>query len=449
MNVKELSSKKMFREYLIEIPYVNISDSLDQKIKEIIPTITLPGFRKGKAPLNIVKKKYENNIISDIMRNIIQENTKKLLEEKKLKPLRQPKVEVTKYKKDEPVELNLKIDLQPELTLIDFTKNKTKKYEIKIDKATYEKNYNNYIKSQKTYSKLVESRTIKKGDKLNVSLKSKDKFVPEFLSNQEDITIITDSDYQILPNISDELIKKKVKSGDKIILPFDLKDILKEKNKKIATFEIEIKSIEEQKNIKIDKNFLDKNNFKSEKDFKEKINENLKNHYNNYLKEIEKKQIFDLLESNHKFDLPERIYDEEFNHIWQKVQTAKENKSLDEDDKNISDTQLKKRYEKIATRRVKLAIIIQIIAEQNSIVVTNQELSDGLMTYASQYPGQEKQIFEYFKNNPSQMESIRAPIFENKVMEHVLSKTTKEKEILSIDKFKKLHEETFSYNKEN
>ena len=131
MNVKELKSKKMFKEFLIKIPYNDVSNSIDQKIKEIIPTITLPGFRKGKAPLNIVKKKYENNILSEVIEKIIKDNTKKLLEEKKLQPLRQPKVEITKYKKDQPVELNLKIDLQPKLDLVDFTKIKTIKAEVK------------------------------------------------------------------------------------------------------------------------------------------------------------------------------------------------------------------------------------------------------------------------------------------------------------------------------
>ena len=120
MKHKELGSKKLYKEYLIEFPYEEVDKSIDKKIEDITPTVSLPGFRKGKAPLNIIKKKYESRIIGEVIEKIVQEKTKKLLEEKKLKPFRLPKVEITKYKKDEPVEINVKIDIQPELKICSF-----------------------------------------------------------------------------------------------------------------------------------------------------------------------------------------------------------------------------------------------------------------------------------------------------------------------------------------
>ena len=91
MNIKEINSKKLFKEFEIQIPYKDIDDSINDKINELIPTVSLPGFRKGKAPLNIVKKKYENNVLSEVIEKIVEQNTKKLIDEKKLKPFRQPK----------------------------------------------------------------------------------------------------------------------------------------------------------------------------------------------------------------------------------------------------------------------------------------------------------------------------------------------------------------------
>ena len=445
MIVKELNSKKMYKEFSIAIPYKDVSDSIDNKIKSILPTVELAGFRKGKAPLNIVKKKYEDKILAEVIENIAKENTKKLLEEKNIKPLRQPKVEIAKYEKNNTLELKLKIDLEPKFKLIDFTKLKTNKYNIKIDKKTHEDNYKKYTESQITYSKLDEKRSIKIGDKVVVNIKSENDIVPDAFRKQDNVTLYTDSDYQILPNISKELINKNSKEGDIIKASFDIKEILKEKKIKMAQFEIEIISIEEKKNVKIDKNFLQKNNFKTENELKEKVNNNLKKQYENLLKEIEKKQLFDLLESKHDFEVPEGIFDEEYNQIWDRVEKAKKNNTLDPDDKNLSDTNLKKRYKEIATRRVKLAILVQKIAEKNSINVTEQEITNGLLEYASQYPGQEKQIFEFFRQNPTQIETIRAPIFENKVLNNIFSNTIKEKQDITIDKLKKLQEKTFSY----
>ena len=272
--------------------------------------------------------------------------------------------------------------------------------------------------------------------------------MPDFLRQQDNMQIITDSDYQILPDINKQLIKNEAKVGDKLKIKFDLKEILKEDKKKVVEFLIEVIGIEKQEDLIINKEFLSKNNLKSEKELKNNINESLKNHYNNYLKEIEKKQLMDLLNVNHQFDIPEGIFDEEFKVIWKRVEKAKQDNKLDEDDKNLSDSKLKKRYEKIASRRVKLAVLMQKIASENSISVNEKELTDGMLSYASQYPGQEKQIFDYFKNNPSQLESIRGPIFEKKILDHILSKTLKENKEISIKEFKKLQDDTFSFKED-
>ena len=174
MNIKEISSKKLFKEYEINVPYEVIDNSINEKINEIIPTVALPGFRKGKAPLSIVKKKYENNILSEVLEKIIQENTKNLLEEKKLKVFRQPKVEIKKYKKNEPLEISVKLDLDPEITISPLDDIIIKKRTIELDKKEIDKNYKAFLESQKHYHKIKEKRAIKKSDKLILNISSKD-----------------------------------------------------------------------------------------------------------------------------------------------------------------------------------------------------------------------------------------------------------------------------------
>ena len=191
-----------------------------------------------------------------------------------------------------------------------------------------------------------------------------------------------------------------------------------------------------------------KNNFKTEEELKKNLNKNLFNQYENYILEIEKKQLMDLLESKHDFDIPEGLLEEEFNLIWHKVEHAKKDNKLDEDDKKLSIEKLKKRYKKIAFRRVKLAILIQHIAKEKNITVTEKELTDGMLNYASQYPGQEKQIFDYFKKNPSSVDSIKGPIIEQKIVVIILSKTKQESKKISVKDFNKLQIDTFNFNKD-
>jgi len=129
--------------------------------------------------------------------------------------------------------------------------------------------------------------------------------------------------------------------------------------------------------------------------------------------------------------------------IWEKLNNAKKENKLDDDDKNLSEKKLKERYEKIALRRVKLAILLQHIANDNKITVSEKELTDGMMQYASQYPGQEKEIFEYFKKTPSSLENIRGPIFEQKIVDFILSKSKIKNEKIDINKFEKLQENAY------
>jgi len=447
MNIKEIDSKKLFKEFEVQVPYEEVDNSINAKIAEIVPTVSLPGFRKGKAPLNIVKKKYENNVLSEVIEKLVEDKTKKLLEEKKLKAFRQPRVEIKKYKKNEPVKISIKIDLDPSINIFPFSDLELKKRSIKLDKKTFEENYNNFIASQKHYHKVNDIRPAKLSDKIIVNISTEDSSVPDFLKSQKNLPIITDSDYQVLPDIGTKLINMKVKVGDKVNLKFDLKEVLKEKNKKEVEFLIEILSLEDSHEFTITKEFLKKNNLKDEKALNENLNNNLIKQYDDQLKQIQRKELMDILDLKNEFDVPEGMLDEEFNSIWHRLEHAKKEGKLDEDDKNVSDDKLKKRYEKIALRRVKLAILMQHIANEEKISVTENELTDGMLNYASQYPGQEKQIFDYFKKNPSSVESIRGPIFEQKIVGHILSKVKLKDETVDVKKFKKLQEDTFDNNR--
>ena len=447
MNIKEINSKKLFKEFEIQIPYKDIDDSINDKINELIPTVSLPGFRKGKAPLNIVKKKYENNVLSEVIEKIVEQNTKKLIDEKKLKPFRQPKVELKKYEKNQPVAISIKIDLEPQIEVCSFDEIELVNRTIDIDKKRIDENYNQFINSQKHYHKVKDSRAAKISDKIIANITTKDESVPEFLKAQNNMPIVTDSDYQILPDIGPILVSKKVKVGDKINLKFDLKEALKQKEKKEVEFTIEIVSLEHLHEFKITKEFLEKNNLKDEKELRDNLEQNLTKQYQDSLKQIQKKELMDILDKKNEFDVPEGIVDEEFNSIMSRLDQAKKDNNLDEDDKKLSDQELKKRYKKIALRRVKLAVLMQHIASINKINVSEKELTDGMINYASQYPGQEKQIFDYFKKNPSSIETIRGPIFEQKIVDSIIAKVKLKNEKIDIKKFEKLNVEVFQ-NKE-
>ena len=218
MNTKELKSTKLYKEYSLEIPYEEIDIEVDNKINQILPTVNIPGFRKGKAPLNIVKKKYEDNVLNEVIQKVIDTNTKKLIDEKKFSLFRAPKVELSNYEKNKPITINLKFDLKPEIKLKDFKDLKINKYEIELDKKAEENQFKSFIDSQKNFKKIESSRQVKNSDKVIVNFESSQEDLPEYLKSQKNFPIDLGFDDGILPGLNKELIDRKVKAGDKIEL---------------------------------------------------------------------------------------------------------------------------------------------------------------------------------------------------------------------------------------
>ena len=281
-----------------------------------------------------------------------------------------------------------------------------------------------------------------------INLDTSDKNVPEYLKSQKNIPIDTDNNQEILPGINNLLIKNKFKEGEKKNFKFNLSKLLKNQELNNIEFNIEVISIEERTEFKITKEYLDNNGFKNENELRTLIENNTTQQYNQGLKQIEKKQLMDILNKEYNFDLPEGILEEDFNEIWQRLEYAKKEGSLDNDDKSLSDADLKKRYKKISERRVRLGVLLQYIAKEEKIEITEDELSRGIMHYASQYPGQEKQIMEYLKKNPTSIESIKGPLLEEKILDTIISKATITNKKINDVEYKKLEEQTFDIKKD-
>ena len=388
MNIKEIKSKKLYKEYSIEIPYEEVDIKINDKIKDLIPSVSIPGFRKGKAPLNIVRKKYENNVLNEVLQKVLSSKTDKLIKDKQFQLFREPKIDLKEFEKNKPIKVDLKIDLQPIIKLKDFKKLELNSYEINLDKKIIDEQYKKFLSSQKKFKKININREPKKSDRLLINIDSNHEGLPEYIKTQKNLPIETDSNQEILPDLSKKLVAKKIKIGDKINLSFNLSKLLKDEKFDKVEYLIELVSIEEKVKFEITKEYLESNGFKNESELKDFLKNNINKQYEQGIKQIEKKQLMDLLDKEYNFDLPEGILDDDFNEIWQRLDQAKKDGNLDEDDKSLRDDQLKKRYKKISERRVKLGVLLQHIAKEYKISITEDEIKAGLIKYSSQYPGQ-------------------------------------------------------------
>ena len=336
--------------------------------------------------------------------------------------------------------------MPPEFDLFDFSKIKLNDYKISLTKKEKDEGYENFIKSQSEYQCINTNWEIKNDDNIKISIYSNDKDIPDTLKNKQEVNLIIGSNYQFLPDLDKLLLEKKVKKSDKIVLDIDIPKQKKPNEKIKCKFNIEILDIKELHKINVNKDYLEKNKLKSIDDLKKKVEENISKQYALMSNEISKKELLDRLEKNHTFDLPDGILSEEKKSIWHRVEHAKKDGTLDPDDINLKEEELKKTYEKIAQRRVKLALIVSNIATKNKISINEEEITKGLIEYTKNYPGQEKQIFEFFKKNPSEIEVIRGPLFEKKVLDYVMTKVKKINKEINVKDFMKLQMETFKQN---
>ena len=448
MNIKEIKSEKLYKEFLLEIPFTEVDEEVDNKIQKLIPTISIPGFRKGKAPISIVKKKYEDNVLNEVLQSLISTKTNQFINEKKLNLFRQPKINLKKFEKNKPLEINIQMDLQPEIKIKSFKDFKLNKYEIILSNQESEHLYKEFLNSQKSFKKIVNNRLINNTDRVFINLNAASEKIPDYLKSQKNLPVDMNLDQQLLPELNNKIIKSKLKEGDKKTITFNLSKMLNNSELKKIDFEIEILSIEEKIKFEITNDYLKNNGFKNESDLKKLIKQNSNDQYNQALAQIEKKELMDLLDRNYNFDLPTRILDEDFKEIWQRLEHAKKNDKLDDDDKALNEKDLKKRYKRISERRVKLGVLMQHIAKEKNISVSEDELNKGIMDYATRYPGQEKQIIEYLQKNPSSVESIRAPLLEQKIINSIISESTIKNKKLDKKQYKKLEEETFDIKRE-
>ncbi|MBR4932416.1 MAG: trigger factor, partial [Alphaproteobacteria bacterium] len=210
---------------------------------------------------------------------------------------------------------------------------------------------------------------------------------------------------------------------------------------KKALFKVDIKELRKYKEAEINDDFAKSFGAESLEAFKKTIEEELNKEYANVARMHTKRALLDVLAETHTFDVPQGMVDLEFDAIWKQFEEAKKNNRLDEEEKSKSEDELKADYKDIAERRVRLGLLLAEIANENKITLTNEDLTHAVMAEARRYPGQEKFIFEYYQKNPKALDALKAPLFEEKVVDFVLEQVQTSENKLTA-------EELYAYNPE-
>ena len=441
MDYKETVNKGLKRSYEVSIPSADVESQVNNKILEIQKTIKMDGFRPGKVPTDLIKKQHGEQAHSEVLNDIINKNVSELVTEKKLRPVAQPKVNLKDEKDKTKTVFTIDIEIFPEIKLVDFEKTTIENYTVKLEKAETQKRIDLIAKNQKSYQKQEDSYKAKDGDSVILDYEGTIDGKNFDGGKAEEQSIVIGAG-QYLPDLEKGLIGLKAGDEKSIKVKFPETYHAKEMQNADAVFECKIKAVSTEKETKIDDAFAKSMGATDLKDLQGKVEGQMKSEYEKLSKDMSKKELFDILDKEHSFELPEGLVASEFKNLKEGYLHDK-NPTSDQHKKDIEKHEISKEMEKDfqeqADNRIKLGIILNEIGQVNKIQVSQEEMQQALYQYAGNFPGQEQEVVEYFKKNPDAGMQIQAPLYENKVVDFILSKVKLKNNELDLDSFIKVY----------
>ena len=426
MQIKELKAEGLSKTFAITVPKEDLDTKLEAKIKEMQPQVSLKGFRPGKVPVAHIRKMFGQSIMKDVVEETVNETTQQAINDNKIRPAGQPKVDlrangedVTKGNAD--LEYQLTVESIPEFEPVDPATLKFTRLTHEADDKELEEEVAKLGEGQKSYKKKAKTAKAKKGDAVLIDFVGTVDGEAFDGGAMEGHQLVIGSG-TFIPGFEDQLIG--VKAGDELDVkvtfpePYQAADLAG----KDAIFATKVIEVQGEQDAVIDDEFAQKFGLADLEALKAAVKDQYGSQLEMQSRMKLKRAILDELDKKHKFDLPPNMVEAEFSNIWSQVQSEKEAGQLDEDDAKKTDKQLEKDYRKIAERRVRLGLVLAEMGQKQEIQISNEELQQAMIAEARQYPGQEQQVIEFYQKNPQAIAQLRAPIYEEKVVDLIIEK---------------------------
>lgn len=429
MNIKEVKSEGLSREYDVTISAADFDAEVEKKLNNIAKNVSMAGFRAGKVPFAMVKQKYQGNAISEALDDLLRDGVNQVLTEKKVRPVFTPDVDLKKFEEGKDIEFKVSMEIMPEIELKDFAGISVEKPIAEVPAEEVEKALNYMAESRRDSVKVEEDRATVKGDIAVIDFVGSIDGV-EFAGGKGEAYPLELGSNSFIPGYEDQLIGKKAGEVVNVKATFPESYHAKDLAGKEALFVTTIKEIREIKKAEINDDFAKSMGEENLDKLKETVKERIAQDYDNASKMKTKRALLDALDKAYKFDVPAKLVEMEYDAIVKQYENAKKNNQLDEDEKSKKEEDLLKEYKEIAVRRVKLGLLLAEVGNVAKVEVTQEDINKAIMNEAKQYPMQAKAIFDFYLKNKDAIERLRTSVYEEKVIEYILSKVeTKEKKV--------------------
>ena len=418
MQVTETQSEGLKHEFQVVVPAADIEGKLQGKLTEIAASVTLPGFRRGKAPVSLLRKTYGKRLLGEILQETVNESATQTLEDKSLRPAMQPEIEVTKFDDGGDLEFTLKIEAMPEIETGDFGDIDLERMVAKVDDGVVEERLKTLAEQMKTFIDAAEGEGASDGDVAVIDFKGSVNGEAFEGGSAEDFELELGSG-RFIPGFEEQLAGAKKGESRNVEVTFP-EDYPQERLAgKKAEFAVSVKAVRVALPAPVDDSLAEKLGMANLQALKDTLRQQAEREYSQQSRAQLKRALLDRLAERYDFELPPRMVEMEFDGIWQQLQQELEQQNKTFADLDEDEDKLREEYRAIAERRVRLGLLLSEVGRHNNIEVTQDELNRAIMERARMFPGQESQVFQFFQKNPEQQAQLRAPILEDKVCDYI------------------------------
>ncbi|MFQ5618099.1 MAG: trigger factor [Rhodospirillales bacterium] len=425
MDVTETKAEGLKREFKIAVPAAEIEEQLASRLKELANTLTIPGFRPGKAPVSLLRKKYGSSVMGEVLEQTVNNSSMQIMSERSLRPAMQPKVEITSFEEGTDLEYTMAVEVLPDIEPVDFSTIRLERLVAKVDEADVEKALERLSGAYKSSEPVSGGGKSANGDIVVIDFTGTVDG-EEFPGGKADGYSLELGSGSFVPGFEEQLVG--VAAGDHVAVKVTFPEhyAAAELAGKEAVFDVEVKEVRHTAPASIDDELAKKVGQESLSALKHNIREE----HEGQIKELSrlrlKRELLDALAEAHDFKVPEGLLEREFDTIWKQfeAQRAADPDARDEDDAGKNEDAHKADFRAIAERRVRLGLVLSEVGRTNNIHLSQEEINRALMTQVRGNPGHEQAVIDHYRNTPEAMEAITAPLYEDKVVDFMLEMAT-------------------------
>ena len=418
----ETESKGLKRAFMLTIPAKDIDARVEQEVKRLAPQVRMPGFRPGKVPPNLIRKMHGDRLQNDALSGAVQEGVQKLLQEKKLRPAMQPQVELDeKYEPGKDAEVRVQLEALPEIPKPDIGGLELERLTVEADETAVDEQIDRLVSSNKSWKDAPKGHKAAKGDLVVMDFEGKVDGTPFEGGKGEGMSVEIGSG-GLIPGFENQLIGAKTGDSREVKVAFPADYPVANLKGKDAVFDVTVTQVKIAGEAKADDDFAKALGLESLDQLRKILREQQEQELNGLTRTHMKRRLLDQLAERSTFEVPESMVEAEFQNIMHQLRheashEADEKAALAEIENEADD------YRKIAERRVRLGLLLSEIGAGNDIQVTDAEMNRLIGQAASQYQGKDRERFlQYVQQEPTAAAQLRAPLYEDKVVDFLFSK---------------------------